>query len=74
MIVIIKEKLIHELASLIDLGGAPGLAAFRLARAVVSLVQDRDDKQATLLASGLETIGAHWSRELSEHDPRKEPY
>ncbi len=61
-----KERLIHELVKAIDGDEPPGLAAHRLARAAVSLVQERDAKQALRIAKDLEDLDAEYERPLLE--------
>ena len=50
------ERLVHELATIIDADEPPGLAAHQLAKAVVSLVKDRESPQAILLTDMLNRL------------------
>lgn len=54
-----KERLIVEVARAIDSeNGTPGMSALALARTTVSLVQNRDPKEAGLLIRALNDIAA----------------
>jgi hypothetical protein len=50
------ERVIRDLACLIDPDEPPGLAANALARAVVALVRDRGGLQATLMEPAIHAI------------------
>lgn len=63
-----KERLINELAPLIDGDSPPGLAAHRLARAAVSLIVEREPAQAIRLAKDLEDLNAEYTRPTQEGD------
>lgn len=63
-----KERLINELAPLIDSDEPPGLAAHRLARAAVELIAEREPKQAYRIAKDLEDLNAEYERPLPDGD------
>jgi hypothetical protein len=78
MSLIEKERLVHALVEAIEPGESARLASFRLARAVVSLVQDSTEHRAHVLALHLETIAPRYPRDTDYepmgHDPEKETY
>ena len=59
-----KERLVHELAAAVDVNDPPGLAAYRLARAVVTLIAGRESSEAYRLAKDLEDLSAEYERPL----------
>jgi hypothetical protein len=61
-----KERIIRELAALIDFDSPPGLAANELARAAVSLVVDRESPQALLLADEINALHRRFPREQGD--------
>jgi hypothetical protein len=57
---------VHRLAALIDSDEPPGLAAHRLARTVVALVEDRGATEAALLDCDLEALVNRYRRKAIE--------
>jgi hypothetical protein len=57
-----KEEFCRRLARIIDPDQPPGFAAHQLARAVVSLVQDRGGRDAALLVGPVNELAARFTR------------
>ena len=59
---IAREHLLRALTCAIDVDEPPALAATELARAVVSLVHDRDAKEALQIAAALAQVAQRFPR------------
>jgi hypothetical protein len=66
-----KERLIHELARVIDPRDVPGVESYRLARAVMTLVQECDALDVLMLAVHLEKLNLESPRD-PVFQPKKE--
>lgn len=63
MIPLEREDLVHALAAAIDADEPPGLAANKLARTIVQLVENRESPEAALLERDLEVLVNRYRRQ-----------